>query len=118
MIVFLVVGIFIAFDIITGIGDALYRGDINSTKLRQGFYHKASEIVAVLGAYLLEMGLKYIDLGIDLHLFKIVSVYICTMELVSIIENLCDINPNLAKLFKPYLEKLKGDKDRNDKTGD
>lgn len=114
MITFLVVIIFIAFDILTGIGDALYRGDINSTKLRQGFYHKASEIVAVIGAYLLEIGIQYIDLGFDLHLLNIVSTYICVMELVSIIENLCDINPNLAKLFKPYLEKLKGDKKDDD----
>ena len=110
MIVFLVVAIFIAFDIITGIIEGLYKGEINSTKLRQGLYHKLSEIICIIGAYLLEIGVKYIDLGINLHLLNIVSVYICTMELVSIIENICEINPSLAKLFKPYLEKLKGGK--------
>ena len=112
MIVFIIVFVFIAFDVITGITEALYKGGINSTKLRQGLYHKLSEILCVLGAYLLELGLDYIDLGINLHLLNVVSVYICTMELVSIIENLCEVNPNLEKLFKPYLEKLRGrDKD-------
>lgn len=110
MMVFIVVAIFIVFDIVTGITEALYKGGINSTKLRQGLYHKLSEILCVLGAYLLELGTEYIDLGINLHLLHVVSVYICTMELVSIIENLCEINPSLAKLFKPYLEKLKGEK--------
>lgn len=110
MMVLIVVAFFIVFDIVTGIMEALYKGEINSTKLRQGLYHKLSEIVCVLGAYLLELGAKYIDLGISLHLVNVVSVYICTMELVSIIENLCEINPSLAKLFKPYLEKLRGEK--------
>lgn len=110
MMVLIVVAFFIVFDIVTGLMEALYKGEINSTKLRQGLYHKLSEIVCVLGAYLLELGAKYIDLGINLHLVNVVSVYICTMELVSIIENLCEINPSLAKLFKPYLEKLRGEK--------
>lgn len=109
MMAFIVVAIFIAFDIVTGIMEALYKGEINSTKLRQGLYHKLSEIICVIGAYLLELGTKYIDLGINLHLLNVVCVYICTMELVSILENLCEINPSLAKLFKPYLEKLRGE---------
>ena len=114
MIVFIIVFIFIIFDIVTGITEALYKGGINSTKLRQGLYHKFSEILCVIGAYLLELGAKYIDIGINLHLLNIVSAYICTMEFVSIIENLCEINPSLAKLFKPYLEKLKGEKNKDE----
>ena len=106
----IVVLIFIAFDVITGICKAAYQGDINSTYLRQGLYHKLTEIFAVLMGTGLEYGARYIDLGINLHLTNIIATYICTMELISIIENICEINPGLAKLFKPYLEKLKGDK--------
>ena len=105
----IVVLIFIAFDVITGISRAAYQGDINSTYLRQGLYHKLSEIFAVLMGAGLEYGADYINIGIDLHLSGLIATYICTMELISIIENLCEINPTLAKLFKPYLEKLKGD---------
>ena len=70
---------------------------------------KLSEIFAVIIGILLEYGASYIELGIDLHLTNIISTYICAMELISIIENICEVNPTLGKLFKPYLEKLKGE---------
>ena len=106
---------FIIFDIVTGIVKALYSEGLNSTILRQGLFHKLSEIIAVGGAWLLEYAIAYINLGIDLPMLNIVAVYICIMELVSIIENLCFINPAMNKLFAPYLEKLKGETD--DKKG-
>ena len=106
---------FIIFDIVTGIVKALYSEGLNSTILRQGLFHKLSEIIAVGGAWLLEYAIAYINLGIDLPMLNIVAVYICIMELVSIIENLCFINPAMNKLFAPYLEKLKGEND--DKKG-
>lgn len=98
---------FILFDIITGITKALYQDGLNSTYLRKGLYHKLSELLAIAGAGLLEYGIKYVELGFDIPMLKAVAVYICTMELVSILENLCEINPSLAKIFKPFLEKLK-----------
>lgn len=108
MVTYIVVGGFILFDILTGLIKALYRNGVNSTYLRQGLYHKASEIIAVVGSGLLQYGIKYVNLGVDVPLLTVVSVYICVMELVSILENLAEVNPALAKLFKPYLEKLKG----------
>lgn len=110
----IVVLIFIAFDVATGFIKAGYKGDINSTYLRQGLYHKLSELFAIIMGILLEYGASYIDLGIDLHLANIIGSYICIMELVSIIENICEINPSLGKLFKPYLVKLKGEHKDNE----
>lgn len=112
MIVCIIVGVFILFDIATGVLKGLYNDGINSTYLRKGLFHKLSEVIAVFGSWLLEYAINYIDLGVDLPLFKIVSVYICLMELVSILENLAEVNPTLAKLFKPYLEKLKEKSDK------
>ena len=108
---------FILFDIVTGIIKAIYKEGLNSTYLRQGLFHKISEILAVVGAYGLEYAVTYIDLGIDIPVFKCVCAYIILMELVSVIENLCELNPQLYKLFSPYLEKMKGGKD-NDTKGD
>lgn len=102
---FIVVG-FILADIVTGILQAIYNGDINSTKLRQGLFHKLSEVLAVAFSMGIEYACDYIELGVDVPVFKTVAIYICIMELVSVLENLCEINPALAKLFKPYLEKL------------
>lgn len=110
--IYIIVAGFILADILTGIIQALYKGDLNSTKLRQGLFHKLSEVLAVVVSVGLEYVCEYVQLGIDVPLLNTVSVYICMMELISILENICEVNPALAKLFKPYLEKLqnKGDK--------
>lgn len=104
--IYFIVAGFILADVITGIFQALYNGDLNSTKLRQGLFHKLSEILAVAFSSGIEYACEYIELGIDVPVFKTVCIYICVMELVSVLENLCKINPALAKLFKPYFEKL------------
>lgn len=104
----IVVLVFIIFDIITGIVKALYQEGLNSTLLRKGLYHKLSEVLTIFGSWLIEYSFDYINLNIDVPVLEGVAVYICIMELVSILENLAEINPSLAKLFKPYLEKLKG----------
>lgn len=113
MIAYIFVGCFILFDIITGIIKALYKGGLNSTILRVGLFHKLSEILAVTGSGLMEYGANYINFDIGFPVFKAIAGYISIMELISILENLCEVNPSLAKLFKPYLEKLKQKKDKD-----
>lgn len=98
---------FIVFDVITGFMKAMYNKDIDSTVLRKGLFHKLSELLALIGSYLLGYVAEYINLGFELPLLNVVSVYICTMELVSILENLCEVNPAMFSLFSPYLKKLK-----------
>ena len=112
--IYITVGVFIIFDIATGIIKALYKEGLNSTYLRKGLFHKLSEVIAVAGSGLLEYAIQYVNLGVDIPVLGVVSVYICGMELVSIIENLCEVNPSLAKLFKPYLEKLKKSDEQED----
>lgn len=107
MVEIIAVSVFILFDIVTGVIKALYNDGLNSTYLRKGLFHKLSELIAVVGAYLLEYGIQYIQLGVDVPLLKATAAYICLMELVSILENLAEVNPILGRFFKPYLEKLK-----------
>lgn len=99
---------FIAFDVLTGLIKAFKEKGYNSTIMREGGYHKSMEIIAVVGAYLLEYAIKYVDLGINVPCVNVVVAYICIMEFISILENMCAVNPELCSLFKPYLEKLKG----------
>lgn len=114
MAIYIVCFTFILFDIITGLIKALYMGTLNSTNLRKGLFHKVSEVVAIIGSGLLEYGVTYIKLGIDLPVLSVVSIYICLTELISVLENLAQVNPTLAKLFKPYLDKLKNRENDND----
>lgn len=115
MVIYITVIVFILFDILTGFMKALYKEGLNSTLLRRGMYHKLSEVISVLGSGLLEYGVRYINLGVDLPVLSVVGIYICLMELVSILENISEVNPTLGKVFKPYLEKLKKD-DENEPT--
>lgn len=98
---------FIIFDIITGIIKALAIEGLNSTILRMGLFHKLSEILSACGAGLAEYGAHYVNIGFDIPISTGVCAYICLMESISIIENICEINPGMAKFFKPVLNKLK-----------
>ena len=74
---YITVAAFILFDIVTGIIKALYKEGLNSTVLRKGLFHKLSEILAVIGSGLLEYGIQYVNLGIDIPVLGVVTVYIC-----------------------------------------
>lgn len=112
---------FILFDILTGLIKAIASEGLNSTILRKGLFHKLSEILSMCAAGLLEYGVVYVNLGVTIPVASAVCAYICLMELISIIENLCILNPGMAKFFKPYLNKLKekgGESDSNKIVGD
>lgn len=113
---FIVLG-FIIFDILSGLLKATYEGKYNSSVMRKGGLRKLSEVFALILSGLLEYVCAFIDLGVELPLLPIVSVYICVMELISILENLCAISPILNNLFKPYLAKLK-EGYKHDEEGD
>ena len=97
---------FILFDVITGILKSWYKGSINSTCLRKGMIHKTTEVIVIFGGWALDcLADEYFLVEVPNFLIAFTS-YICIMECISIIENLCEINPKLEKLLKPYLEKL------------
>lgn len=101
---------FILLDIITGIMKAIYNGTFNSTTMREGGWHKAAEILALFVACFAEYSQAIFDYGLSIPFVNVVCVYLSAMELISILENVCEMNPQLSKLFEPYLEKLKGGK--------
>lgn len=102
---------FIVFDVVTGLIKAGYNGNYNSAIMRQGGFHKSMEVMAMAVAYFVEYAIVYINIGVDVPAVPAVTVYICIMELISILENICAVNPQMCSLFKPYLDKLKGGSD-------
>lgn len=102
---------FIVFDVMTGLIKAGYNGNYNSAIMRQGGFHKSMEVMAMAVAYFVEYAIVYINIGVDVPAVPAVTVYICIMELISILENICAVNPQMCALFKPYLDKLKGGND-------
>lgn len=102
---------FIVFDVVTGLIKAGYNGNYNSAIMREGGFHKSMEVMALAVAYFVEYAIVYINIGVDVPAVPAVTVYICIMELISILENICAVNPQMCALFKPYLDKLKGGND-------
>ena len=90
-----VAGVMILLDIVAGIASAASRGDIDSTTLRQGLWHKLGSILAMALGLALEYACDVLPLDISLPLFVPIASYIVLMEACSIYENLKLLNPEL-----------------------
>ena len=87
--------IFNALDLITGIISALKEKDIQSAKLRDGMFKKVGFIMCYLMAWLVDKEGAMIGLQIGVQILPVIILYTCTTELVSILENISKINPNI-----------------------
>lgn len=87
---------FIAMDLLTGFAQAIANKTVDSTKMRDGLWHKCGFVFTMLLAALIEWAMQYVDLGFTLPLFVPVCVFIMLTEIVSIFENICKLSPELA----------------------
>lgn len=103
------------FDIISGFGGAAKQGVIESGKMREGLWHKAGFLGLIILATVWEIVVLWINFdavskgaGVIVPEFPAVSAicaFIAIIELVSICENLCVLNPQIASL--PFIKALK-----------
>lgn len=95
--IYVVIGAAIALDVIVGLVKAFSTEGFDSTKMREGLYHKFTYIAALALAALIEYGSVYLDFGFQLTVLQpAVIVYVVLTECGSILENLTVINPELA----------------------
>lgn len=85
----------IILDYVTGLAKAIVAKNVSSEKMRLGLWHKASLIVIIVLAEILERAQAIIDFGYTVPLIIPACVYIALMEITSILENLSKINPEL-----------------------
>lgn len=96
--IFLLCGIFIFTDVLTGYLKAFKNKKINSSISRDGYIKKMGWIVALLVGFI-------IDALVKVDLFLIGSAIVCiSTEGISFYENLGEIGINIP--FKKYFEKL------------
>lgn len=86
----------IIIDYVTGLAKAIVMKNVSSEKMRLGLWHKASLIVIIVLAEIIERAQSIIDFGYTVPLIIPACVYIALMEITSILENLSKINPELA----------------------
>lgn len=93
------------FDIVTGFMGAWKNEDIQSTKMREGLFHKGALILLIILAWMCELFVMHVpDLGITIPLVIPSCVIIFAMEMISITENVAEINPELkdSKLLQLF----------------
>lgn len=97
VVVILVALAFHMFDMLSGIVGALRSEEkLNSSKLRDGLFKKVGFIFCYMLAWLIQYASVYVDLPIKIPLLVPIVVYAVLTEIVSIIENISVINPDLT----------------------
>lgn len=105
--VYVIVGIFILFDFITGLLKAFKNKEYTSTLMREGLFHKVGSILVIGFGALVDYGQTFLDLGVSIPVGITICAYVVLMEIGSIIENICLINPKiLPEKIKSYFKKL------------
>ena len=107
MIPYIITAVFILLDFITGLIKAFKNKEYTSSVMREGLYHKAGSIIVVVFGVLVDYAQGYLDLGVSIPIALSICVYICLMEIGSIIENICIINPAiLPDKLQSFFHKL------------
>ncbi|MBO5138663.1 MAG: phage holin family protein [Bacilli bacterium] len=100
---FLLCGIFVFTDVLTGYLKAFKSRKVNSSISRDGYIKKVGWIVAILLGFLVDMLVK-------VNLFLVGSAIVCiATEGISVYENLSELGISLP--FKKYFEKLDSNKE-------
>ena len=103
---------FILLDLLTGLIKAFKEKNYSSSVMREGLYHKIGIVLCVVFAVMVDYTQTYLDLGVAVPLTLAVCSYIVGMEIGSIIENVCTINPEiLPEQLKGFFSKLSNGSD-------
>lgn len=87
---------FMLLDIISGFTAAVINKRVDSSKMKEGLLHKCGFILAICLGCLCDYSMVYIDVGFNIPIQEAVCVYIILTELMSNLENLGKISPELS----------------------
>ncbi len=87
--------VFILLDVVFGLAKAAKAGNLSSSKMRDGLWHKAAFVGVVALAVVIEVGSAHLDMGFDVPLVIPACVYIVLNEVMSIVESLAELNPEI-----------------------
>ena len=105
-------------DIASGFAGACVRHDVQSSKMRDGIWHKAMLIIIIAASYILNVGFGHIkSTNLSIPSVETVCVLIIIMEASSIIENIGAAWPEFAstRLYQYFEKALKEGDDNADK---
>lgn len=89
--------ILILLDWIFGIGNACANHEFSSKKMREGISHKSSELGFVLVGMVADaMLFAGLDIGLNGPVLLTITIYLCVMEIGSLLETFVKMNPVLG----------------------
>lgn len=86
---------FMALDFLSGMTKAVCLGELRSTKMRQGLFHKSALILCMVLGVGVDEAQRVMDIGFSVPVSSSICIYIVLMEISSILENICQLNPEL-----------------------
>jgi len=87
---------FNSLDILSGFIAALKKRDVKSSKMRTGLFNKLAYVLAYIIALMIDYAQRYVSLGYYVSIVTLLVIYAITTEIVSILENLVKINPQMG----------------------
>lgn len=91
-----VTAIMMVLDLATGFAGAVKTNTVKSCRMRDGLWHKAGFVGMITLAYILQYAAAVADLGITVPAVSAVCIFVILTEAVSVLENLCILNPQIA----------------------
>ncbi len=109
---YLITCAFIALDFVTGLIQALATKTFASSIMREGLFHKVGLVLCIILGLLVDYAQGFVDLGASIPVAAAICAYICLMEIGSIIENVCKIDPEIMPdKLTGFFASLKGSGD-------
>lgn len=102
--------ILMGIDVLTGIVNAWVKGEIKSSKLREGLAKKFGEISVIIIGEIFVLGF-----GLSNFLADGIAIYLIIMELISICENLDKLGVPIPQFIKKALAETNEKIQDNDK---
>lgn len=109
-----IVLVFIAFDILFGLLQAVTNQSFQSLVMRQGLFHKLGELLCYCFGVVCDTALPLVEISLPFSLATAITIYIVVMEIGSILENVSKLSPELAKYLGFIFEKLRPPEDLPD----
>lgn len=93
-------------DIVTGFAQAVKNKVVDSTKMRDGLWHKLGFVAAIVLGIVMEEVLANVtvDVGVQIPTTGVICGFIVVTEVVSIAENIAQLNPVIGEVFGKLLE--------------
>lgn len=95
-------------DVVTGLFKAFYTHSYDSSKMREGLFHKMGFVFLIILSAFFEVFINagHITVDFTFPACSIICAYVLLCEFTSIVENISTVNPTIAKLTCKYLAQV------------